>query len=361
MKKIVSLLAIILSLTSCSDNNKIQSSPIPVTSNIAISKDIPITLTYTGHMVASKNVEIRPQISGTLLERLFNPGDEVKKDQPLFKIDPRPFETKLKQAEAALAESLANLRCSQETAKRYEQLLEEDYVSKTDYEQFLASVMSDEAKVKQNQAQVDTEKLNIEFCNIKAPFDGITGQQTIDLGNFVNMGNATPIITITQINPILLNFYIPEKDLTLIQSVYKPETLPVFAFLNGNLARGFEGKLILINNQIDEKTKTLLLQALFNNEDHSLWPGQFVDVKLQIATEKDAVVIDAKAIRTDGQENYVFIVKDNQIEKRYVTLGASFENLIIIKKGLKPGERVVIDSNPNLYDGCKVNIEGGTY
>lgn len=326
-----------------------------------IMRDTEIYLDYVGHVEAKVSVQIRSQIAGQITAKYFTEGQEVKEGNLLLTIDDRPYIAALAKAEATLRQNIASLKLSEDTAQRYSQLVQDDYIAKLDYDQYITNVLVDEAVIKENLADIETAKLNVDYCHIKAPMDSIAGELQIDVGNYVTVGESTPLVLLNQIKPIYVNFYIPERDLPQIQTYQKDHPLKTHVFVNQDTKHPFEGTLTLINNQIDENTGTLLLRATFPNEDKKLWPGEFVDVRLVLKVQKDALLIPTQALQVSRDGHYLYIVKEDQtVELRQVVVGQRQDNLTIIQSGLKAGENVVIQGQINLRPDVKVSMKKET-
>lgn len=313
--------------------------------------DVPL-YEYIGHVEPNQTAQIKPQASGLVLGKFFTEGQEVEENDLLLTIDPRPYQAELDRASALLAQNLATLRQTKDTAERYSKLVDVAYVSKLDYDRYVTNVYTSEAAVMQSQAEVEQAQINLGYCTIQAPFKGMTSKLQIDVGNYVQVGNDDVLLTLNQISPIRVSFYVPEKDLPRITALNNLKTV---VLINGEC---IEGDLFLINNAVDEKTGTILLQSLFENTDRKLWPGEFLDVRLILEMKKNAVLLPTQAVQIGQDGPYLYIVKpDHTVELRKVKTGQKEDDLTIIESGVSPQETVVLEGQLNLSPGTKVIIK----
>ncbi len=331
----------------------------PVTVTRPLECNAPIYLEYVGHVVPYSSVEVYSQVEGEIMEKYFTEGEEVKKGSLLFTIDPRPYEAALLAAEGGLAESVANLKIAKETVERYSHLIQDDYVAQLNYDQYVTNVLVTEAVVKQNQANLDKAKIDLNYCSITSPIDGITGKLQIDVGNLVSRGALKSLVIVNQVTPIYVTFSVPERDLPRIQRQAIADELKVRTFLTEEKNHYWEGFLDLIDNQVNTKTGSILMRATFPNLDHSLWPGQFTVVRLILGEQKKAVLLPNQAVMIGQNGSYVFVVTtDMTVEMRPVVKGQTEDNQIIILSGVQPGDMVVVEGQLNLYSGAQVSIKG---
>lgn len=331
----------------------------PVRIAEAQSKEAPIFLEALGHVDSITTIEIRSRIEGELTGIYFTQGQEVKKDDLLFTIDPRPYEAALKEAQANLEESLAILALAEEKVKRYRILAKDEYYSQIDYETLQSNFAAASAVVKQNQAQVDNALINLNYCWIYAPIDGMTGILQIDYGNLVGAAGqpSEPLILLNQMTPIFVTFSIPEFQLPQVQKCDRKKTLRVLAAYEDFTEDVFEGKLFMLDNTVDPATGMIKLRGLFENECRELWPGQFIRIRLVLHTIPDAVLIPYAAIQLTQTGPIVFVVKEDfTVEQRTVQLGQREDDQIIILNGIKAGEKIAVEGQLNLYPGVKVYI-----
>lgn len=329
---------------------------IPTVSTVtAKTANVPRFHTYVGHVKSFVQIEVRSQVEGVITGCHFHEGKEVKEGDLLLTIDSRPFEAQLAKAKAALAESLVNLRYAKEVAKRNAELVQNEYVARLQFDQYLTNVERAKATIESNQADIDTAKINISYCNIYSPADGVAGLLHFDVGNLIQNAGQTPLITINQIIPIYIYFSVPQDDLTEIMQLNRRFPLKVQAYLDKEETNPFMGTLDFIDNQVDEQTASIWMRGVFQNEEKLLWPGQFVTVRLILDIEKNALLVPTQAVQISQKGPYLFVVKPDQtVEMRIVTLGQRLGNEIVISSGLEAGERIVTEGQINLANGTKV-------
>lgn len=346
-------------LLSCSKSQpKKQQSVVPVVVTEAVVQDVPIQITAIGNVEAYSTVTIKSRVEGQLLKVNFKEGDEVRKGQLLFVIDPRPFEEAVRQAEANLLRDKAQLEFAKAEVERYEELLREELVSRQQYEKIYYSYESLKATVKAQEAILANARLQLNYCYIYSPIDGKIGSLFVHPGNMIK-ANDTQIATINQIVPIYVRFSVPEQELIRIKKAMSQGTLKTEAYIKASdTIYSTTGKVVFIDNAVDSATGTIKLKAEFSNKDKMLWPGQFVNVVMTLGIKKNAVVIPYRALQTGQQGQYVFVIKqDKTAEIREVVPGLRFGDNVVIDKGLSPGETVVVDGQLRLTAGTKVEIK----
>ncbi len=330
----------------------------PVKTGVAIESAAPIYLETLGHVDSLTSIQIKSRIEGEITGVYFTQGQEVKKGDLLFTIDPRPYQAALREAESVLEQNLANLSLALEKVKRYRTLAKDEYYSQIDYETLQANYAATSALVEQNKAQVDSARINLNYCWIYAPIDGMMGLLQIDYGNLV-ADNGSTLTTLNQMTPIYVTFAIPEFQLPQVQRYFGKSDLKVQAAYEDFKAVGevFEGKLFMLDNSVNPATGMINLRAIFENGDRTLWPGQFVRTRLILHTLQNAVIVPYTAVQLTQNGPVIFIVKeDRTVEQRAVTLGQREDDKVIISKGLKAGETIVTEGQLNLYAGAKVEI-----
>jgi multidrug efflux system membrane fusion protein len=319
-------------------------------------RDMPLYYEYVGHVEANIQVNIKAQVAGMLVGQYFIEGQSVKMGDLLLKIDDLPFQAVLKKAEAELAQSIASLKQAQDTARRYSQLVQEQYISQLDYDQFITNVLTSEAAVKQAEADVMTAKINLDYCSLHAPVDGVTSQLQVTVGNYIPIGGDTPLMTVNQIEPIRVSIYVPEQDLPRIAMLQQKKPLTVLAYLQDFSPE--EGLLEIIDNAVDENTGTILLQAFFPNSNKKLWPGEFVNARVILEIQKNAVVVPSPAVQIGQDGPYVYILNPDHTTKLCpVTLGQKEGDITIINQGLTGEETVIVEGQINLNPGVQVAIQ----
>jgi multidrug efflux system membrane fusion protein len=331
---------------------------IPVLIATATKKTMPLQIRAVGNVEAYSTVSVKSQITGVVTQAHFKEGQDVKKGQILFTIDPRPYEAALKQAEANLARDTAQLQNSREQARRYAELVKKEYVSKEQYDQIRANADAAEAVVQADQAAVENAKVQLSYCYIFSPIDGQVGTLLVNEGNLVRVNDATPLVVINQVAPIFVTFSVPEQNLPDIRRHMTAGSLKVEARFQSDEGRAEQGDLAFIDNAVDRTTGTIKLKAEFKNTDKRLWPGQFINVALTLTTESDAVVVPAEAIQVGPEGQHVFVVKpDSSVEVRPVVVARTDEGEAVIAQGLKPDEQIVREGQFLLSAGSRVEIK----
>jgi multidrug efflux system membrane fusion protein len=334
---------------------------IPVTIGIAEAKDVPVYVRGLGNVQAFKTVAVKTRVDGQIVKIAFAEGQDVKEGDPLFQIDPRPFQAMLDQALANKKKDEAQLEGAQLDLERYGKLIGSGYQSKQSYDQQKATVDALKGSIAADQAQIDNARLNLAYADIRAPIDGRTGQRLIDLGNLVQAGQGTTLVTITQIKPIFVNFTIPQLANHNLRKNQAREPLTVFAYSADDSYKLAEGKITLVDNQIDTSTGTLRLKGEFTNVDEKLWPGEFVSVRLQLSVRQGAITVPQRAVMQGAQGPYVFVIKpDNTADRRPIEVEATQDGLAVIGNGVSLGEKVVIDGQYRLTSGSKVRVDQPT-
>ena len=356
MKKWLTLLIIISS--ACHKKAEAPATPTyPIKVSKSTQKEASIFIETLGHVDSITSIQVKSRIEGELIGVHFKQGDEVNKGDLLFTIDPRPYEAALKEATAHLEQTEANLALAGEKVKRYRTLAKDEYYSQIDYETLQSNFAATSALAEQNRAAVDSALINLNYCWIYAPIDGMMGLLQIDFGNLVkNDGNT--LATLNQMAPIYVTFSIPEFQLHRVQKYQREGTLKVLSAYESFKGEVFEGKLYMIDNEVDKNTGMITLRAIYENTKRELWPGQFVRTRLVLHTLPNAVIIPYSAIQLTQKGPVVFVVKsDHTVEQRSINLGQREDENIIITKGLKGGETIVTEGQLNLYNGVKVNIK----
>lgn len=324
--------------------------PMPVTVATAERRDMPYYLTGLGSVSAFYTVNVKSRVDGQLVDVKFKEGQFVKQGELLAVIDPRPYQVALEQAQATLFKDQASLRDAQLNYTRYKGLLDDSgAMSQQQVDTQKSTADQSEGAVRNDQATIDSAKLNLTYCHITAPVSGRIGLRQVDPGNIVHAADATPMFTITQLQPIAVLFTLPEDSLPAVSQHLAKSPLAVDAYSRDDQTKLATGKLVTIDNQIDQTTGTGKLKAVFDNKDSVLWPNQFVNVRLLLDTQKDSTVIPAAAIQRGPQGTYVFVAKqDNTVEVRPVTIAFTQNNLSVISNGLSPSEVVVTDGQDKL-------------
>ncbi len=368
--------------------NKPRSEAVPVEMAAATQKDVPIQIKGIGNVEALSTVAVRSQVEGTLQRVYFTPGQEVKKNDMLFMIDPRPLQAALSQAEANLVKAMAAVAQAQSIvardqatalnlriiANRDAKLIEDGVISREEYDNAVsaaqaadATVRADESSVANLQAAVKAEQANVQnarvqlgYTSIRAPINGKTGNLAITVGNLIPANNTTPLVTITQTAPIYVTFSVPEQDLLRIRQYSSSSAFKAEVIIPGDESHPAQGKLSLLDNTVDTTTGTIRLKATFDNSDERLFPGQFVNVVLTLGSQDEAIVVPSQAVQVGQDNSFVYVVKpDMTTEVRTVKTGTTIDNMTVIEDGLKPGEQVVTDGQLRLVPGAKVQPKSG--
>lgn len=346
-------------MSACSDSKAKQSTQrvVPVKTGDVTQQSVPLEINAIGNVEAYNTVSVKAMIGGEVIGVHFNEGQDVKKGDLLFQIDPRPYDAALKQAEAQLARDAAQAKNAEEQAKRYEILVQKDYVSKDQYDQLRANADALAAAVQADRANVENSRLQLAYCTIRSPIDGRVGSVLINKGNIIK-ANDLVMVTINKIVPIYVTFSVPEQNLSDIKQYMAAGSLKVGAVIPGDEKRPAQGVLTFVNNAVDTTTGTIQLKGTFENRDRRLWPGQFVNVVLTLSTQRNAVVMPSAALQAGQQGQYVFVVNpDFTVESRPVTVARTSGDLAVIAQGVKPGEKVVTDGQLNLIPGTRVEVK----
>ncbi len=378
--------------------------PAPVSVSVAVSQDVPTYLDAIGKTVAREVVSIQPQVSGSITKIHFTDGADVKKGDPLFTIDTRPFEASLrqaqanvsrdnalkKQAEANLAREIAQAKWGEVQVNRYRKLVEQGIVPREQYEQLRANsdslnanvdadraaVHSAEEATKVDLAAVESAKVELSYCHIRSPIDGRAGQRLVDVGNVVNPGGSSggssdgaasgnaisrssnALLVIERLDPIYADFTISQNNLAEVQQQMRAGRLRAEVRLPDTADDPVIGQLTFLNNVVENATGTVNLRATIPNAGHRFWPGRFVNIRLVLNTIHQAVLVPVTAPQMSAKGSFVYVVKqDSTAEQRPVSLGQRQGDLVVVEDGVEPGERVVINGQLGVTPGGKVRIE----
>jgi multidrug efflux system membrane fusion protein len=386
---------------------------VPVTVGEVIQKDVPVEVRAIGNVQPYSTVSVKSMVGGEVTRVNFKEGQDVKKGELLFTIDPRSCEATLKQAEANLAKDLAQVtqaeanlakslaavkeaeanlakniaqaQNAEADAQRYKSLIEREVVSEQQYNQFRtnaealdAAVRGDQASlenaeaavrasraaletaqatVQADRATVENARIQLGYCSIRSPIDGRTGNLLVNQGNIVKANDTPYLVVINQVNPIYVSFSIPEQYLAEVKKYAAAGTLHMQALIPNDEGRPEQGVLSFVDNTVNTATGTIQLKGSFPNTERRLWPGQFVNVVLTLSTQPNATVVPSQAVQTGQDGQFVFIVKpDDTVESRPVVVGRTLDGETVIEKGVQPNERVVTDGQLRLYPGAKVEI-----
>jgi len=357
--------------------------PVPVSVAVATVESVPREIHAIGTVEPSANVQVKSQIAGQLMAVRFMEGGDVKKGDLLFQIDPRSYLDALRQAESAVTRDRAQLRQAEANqgkdsaqlknaaaiADRWESLQKQGVLSREQSEQMrtnadtlresiradTAAIESARASVENDLAAVERAKLDLSYCEIRSPISGRAGNLLVHAGNLVKVSDV-PLVVINQIEPIFVTFGVPEQHLADIRKNSVNRKLPVHVSPQNDPGRSVTGFLSVIDNTVDNTTGTIKLKATFDNHEHILWPGQFVNTDLAVDTLSNVTLVPAEAVQAGQQGQFIYVVKSDQsVERRNVTVGRSIDNRVIVEKGVAPGETIVTDGQLRLFPGAHIH------
>lgn len=349
-------LPLLLLLTACHKKPALPpKAAYPVTIVSVEEKAAPIYIDSLGHVESINSVQIKSRIEGELTGVYFKQGQEVKKNDLLFTIDPKPYQAAMQAAASTLEENMANQSLAAEKVKRYRILAKDEYYSQIDYETLQSNLASTTALVGQNQAQLDSAKINLDYCTIYSPLDGLVGILQVDQGNLV-ANNGTTLTTINQMAPIYVTFSIPEFQLHRVQKYNKAGSLKVLAAFE-EFDEAFEGKLYMVDNAVNPDTGMIAMRALFDNDTRALWPGQFIRTRIILYTMENALVIPYTAVQLTQNGPIVFVLQpNNTVQPKQIKLGQRENGNVVVLDGLNVGDKIVLEGQLNLFAGAQVAI-----
>ena len=358
----VAALLLLLGITGCNSASTKSAQAgggppaIPVAVAPAEQKDFPVYLSGLGSVQASNTVSLKSRVDGQIVQIAFREGQTVKQGDLLLVIDPRPYQVALEQAEAALARDQAQLKNAQLDSGRYQGLFKEGVISQQQYDAQRALVGQLEGTIKADQAAIDNAKLQLVYTRVTAPVSGRIGLRLVDIGNMVHASDTNPLLVVTQLQPIAVVFTLPEDVLPNVTKHMRSGALEVDAYSRDDTTKIAAGKLLTIDNQIDQTTGTAKLKAMFDNIDTALFPNQFVNARLLLETKKGATVVPAAAIQRGPQgTTFAYVVKpDKTVEVRPVKVALTQGNFAVVASGVTPGEQVVTDGQDKLQGGSRV-------
>jgi membrane fusion protein, multidrug efflux system len=328
---------------------------VPVTVAEASVRDVPIYSGALGTVQALNTIAIRAQVNGQLVSIDFRQGQEVRRGDVLARIDPAPLQAALDQAIAKKSQDEAQLISAQKDLARFKTLALKSFETQQNVDLQQAKVDTAKATIDADQAAIEAAKTQLDYATITAPIDGVVGFRQLDIGNIIHMTDVNPLTVLTQIKPSTAIFTLPQSELGPVREAMLRGDVPVFAYDQDDKKQLAEGKLLLINNQIDQTTSTIQLKAEFPNEDQRLWPGEFVHVRVLLNTRKNAVTIPAVALQRGPEGYYVWVVKpDETVEQRSITAQTVGEDTVIASKGLNAGETIVLEGQSRLDVGTRV-------
>jgi membrane fusion protein, multidrug efflux system len=329
---------------------------IPVTAGTVAVEDVPVFLQGIGSVQAYNTVAVKSRVDGQIVKVNFKEGQEVKVGDPLFQIDPRPYQAALETAQAAKEKDEAQLVGAQLDLDRYYKLLAPGWQTKQSYDQQKATVEQFQAAIKGDIAQIENAKLNLGYADIRSPIDGRLGARLVDTGNLVHASDNTPLVMITELKPIFVSFTLPQETLDEVHEQNKQAPLVVRAYSGDGKKQLAEGKLTLIDNMIDQTTGTIHLKARFDNEDERLWPGEFVSLRVVLTVRRGVTTVPQQTVQQGPNGHYAYVIKpDNTVERRDVEVASIQDGIAVVTKGLTAGEQVVVDGQFRLTEGARVN------
>lgn len=330
---------------------------VPVTVVRVAQETVPVRLHAIGNVEAFATVAVKARVDGQIVAVNFKEGAAVRKGEVLFRIDPRPYEAALRQAEANAMRDAAARDQARSQERRYQELLEKNFISKEAYAQIRTNAETAGAVAKASQAALENARLNLEYCTIRSPLDGFVGKVLLQAGNLVRANEVNPLAVINQVRPIYVNFGIPEQHLPEVRKHMAVGPLATEVQPVDPQQGAPKGRLIFVDNAVDATTGTIRLRAQFDNADAALWPGQFVNVSLRLYEQADAFVVPATAVQTGPEGQYVYVIGDDMTaDVRRVSVARTDGERAIIAKGLAKGERVVTRGQLRLGPKTPVQI-----
>lgn len=328
--------------------------PVPVKVALAQQKDMPVQVKAIGTIEAYTSVAIKSQVSGQIARIHFTEGSDVEKGALLVSIDPEPFQATVSQWEATLAKDQAQARYARDQADRYAGLLKDGIVTRDQYDSLQSNAESLAATLAADRAAVKNARIQLGYCSIRSPISGRTGTVALQPGNLVK-ANDLAIVTVNQLSPIYVTFSLPEKRLAEIKRAMAAGQLKIEAVIPNEPGSSEAGTISFLDNAVNPATGTIKLKGVFANRSRKLWPGQYTDVLVTLASRQNAVVVPTQAIQTSQQGEFVYVVKqDNSVEMRPVTAAVANGAEAVIEKGLAAGETVVTDGQLRLTPGAVV-------
>ncbi len=332
--------------------------PAPVVVEEATRRTVALQLRAVGNVEAVDTVTVKAQVGGELVGVHFREGTDVRAGDLLFTIDPRPYEAALHQAEATQARDEANARNARLEAQRAESLFDQGVLSREQFDALRNSAEALDATLRADGALVEAARLNLGYCSIRSPIDARAGSLLVQRGNLIKAIDGAPLVVLNRVDPVFVSFSVPERRLAEVKAARAAGQLAVLATLAGEEAQPLSGELSFVDNSVDRTTGTIRLKASVPNRQRRLWPGQFVDVRLSIGKQADAVVVPSPAIQTGQSGAFVFVVRqDLTTEVRPVVTGPEVDGVVVVEKGVEAGERVVTDGQIRLVPGSKVELK----
>ncbi len=330
---------------------------VPVMVAAARQETVSIQLPAIGNVEAYLTVAVKARVDGQIVAVNFREGEPVKKNEVLFRIDPRPYEAALRQAQANALRDKAARDQARSQERRYQELREKNFVSKEAYAQIRTNAETAAATQKASEAVLENARLNLEYCTILSPLDGYVGKVLLQAGNLVKANDVNPLVVINQVKPIYVNFAVPEQNLPEVRKYHAAAPLRVDVLPPDPGAPRIPGRLMFIDNAVDPSTGTIRMRAQFDNDDAALWPGQFVNISLQLYEQPDAIVIPPQAVQSGPEGQYVYVIGDDMVaDVRRIKVQNADSERAIVASGLAKGERVVTRGQLRLGPKTRVQI-----
>lgn len=339
-----------------------QQAAVPVFAAAAKGENVPIILRGIGSVQAYNTVTIKSRVDGNIIQVPYQEGQDVKAGELLLRLDPRAYQAALDQATANQEKDQATLANAQLNLARDAAIVSANLaVTRQQYDNDKATVAADQATVDSDKAQIEAAKVNLDYTAIRSPIDGRTGRRMVDIGNLVQASAATPLVVVTQMKPIYVAFSLPGNDLTRIREAMAKHPLTVAAFDGDDAKQIADGKLTLVDNQVDQTTGMVTLKATFPNGDEALWPGAFVNAHLILDTVENGVTVPSAAVQMGPKGTFVYLIKpDSTVDARGVDVIQIEKNTALIGKGLQNGDKIVVSGIDRLYPGAKVAVQQGS-
>lgn len=357
------LLPLLAALAGCSGGDdaakaKPQKRPVPVTTALSEKRDLPVVVRTVGNVEPYATVSVKSRVDGQIVGVHFREGQDVRKGDLLFSVDRRALEAALNEAQARLQRDRVLLAKADEDVRRFETLVADGYVSREQFEQYRSTADSLRATVRADEAAVETARVQLSYSTITAPMSGRAGQVKVDQGNMVRAGADTVLVVIDQIEPIYVGFALPEMHLAAARARMAAGGVPVEARVPGpgaGTAVAARGAVTFVDNAVNTATGTIRMRGTFANESRVLWPGQFVDVYVELGILPGVVVVPSQAVQTGSQGLFAYVVgRDDTVQLRKVRTGLAYGGLVVVEEGVAEGERVVVDGHLRLTPGAVV-------
>ena len=331
---------------------------VPVAVMAATQQNVPVRLQAIGNVEAYTSVAVKSRVDGQILEVHFREGQEVKKGEVLFRIDPRPFEAAFKQAEAQALRDATTRDQAASQERRYQELLEKNFVSKDAYAQYRTNAQTADATANATGAALENAKLNLEYTVIRSPIDGYVGRALLQAGNMVKANDTISLVVINQVKPVYVSFAIPEQKLATVRELMRKGPLTVDVTVPGGDKPLAAGRIAFLDNAVDQTTGTIKVRAVFDNSDAALWPGQFYAVRVKLYDQENAILIPSRALQTGPNGQFVYLVKpDMTVEIRKVVVDRSEGDIAVLAEGgVAKGDQVVVRGALRLAPGTKVIV-----